>query len=327
MTTSNANPVSARAERDALVSGALNESNVIQRHTGDVGWPTVVLCAALVVSYASVIATYLASLLPLWAGIAINTVLSYAFYTVHHDANHKAISGRNARWKWLDATCGSIAAVPLMLSFKGFSGAHLRHHANTNDPLKDPDALVIGPLWAVPIKWFLSVVLLSVVGALPGGNTLLERALARMRPGAPEPTERAKEENRLVRRYTQFGLIALLASIPLGLFQPAFFLWWLPGRLAGLPLAVLFSWLPHVPFDSTERFHNTRIATFRGSTWLLLQQDRHLIHHLYPSVPWYRYRAVFRELRPLLEAEGARIEGRDTNGRVPITLTIAATSS
>lgn len=120
--------------------------------------------------------------------------------------------------------------------------------------------------------------------------------------------------------------MALLATIPFGWFPPAFLLWWLPSRLAGLPLAILFSWLPHVPFDSTERFHNTRITTFRGSTWLLLQQDRHLIHHLYPSVPWYRYRAVFRELRPLLEAEGARIEGRDADRRASITFTIAATS-
>jgi len=32
----------------------------------------------------------------------------------------------------------------------------------------------------------------------------------------------------------------------------------------------------------------TRINRFPGSTWLLLQQDRHLIHHLYPTIPWYR---------------------------------------
>ena len=102
-----------------------------------------------------------------------------------------------------------------------------------------------------------------------------------------------------------------------------FLLWWLPSRLAGLPLMVLFSWLPHVPFDSTARFHNTRINTFRGSTWLLLHQDRHLIHHLYPSVPWYRYRALFHDVRPLLEAEGARVEGRDSNPRRPIQLNVA----
>ena len=63
---------------------------------------------------------------------------------------------------------------------------------------------------------------------------------------------------------------------------------------------------------------------FRGSTWLLLHQDRHLIHHLYPAVPWYRYRAVFREGRPLLEANGARIEGREANPPRAIQLSVTA---
>ena len=138
--------------------------------------------------------------------------------------------------------------------------------------------------------------------------------MARMLPAdLPPPTERVKLENRRLRRYSRIGMAVLVASIPLGVFVPVFFLWWLPGRLGILALMVFFQWLPHVPYESTARFHNTRITTFRGSTWLLLQQDRHLIHHLYPPVPWYCYRAVFREIRPLLEAEGAAIEGRDSD--------------
>ena len=53
---------------------------------------------------------------------------------------------------------------------------------------------------------------------------------------------------------------------------------------------------------------------------MLLQQDRHLIHHLYPSIPWYRYRAAYRELLPLLREEGAIIAGPRTEPRVPIQL-------
>lgn len=312
-----------RDRRDKRIQMSLEESEVIRRNSGMVGWPTVLLCVGLVVGFATIVALWFAGVLPLWAGTAINAVLSYAFYTVHHDANHKAISGRNERWKWLDVTCGSIAAIPLQLDVKGFSGSHLRHHANTNDPLKDPDALVAGPLWMLPVKWFVGQVF-SVVNALPGGDKVTDKALSRFTPeDMPAPTDRMKAEAARMRRYSQLGLVVLAASIPLGLFPPVFFLWWLPGRLGVLALMVLFQWLPHVPYESTERFRNTRITTFRGSTWLLLQQDRHLIHHLYPSVPWYRYRVVFRELRPLLEAEGARIEGRGSNPRRPITLTIA----
>ncbi|MFM8265706.1 MAG: fatty acid desaturase [Acidimicrobiia bacterium] len=39
----------------------------------------------------------------------------------------------------------------------------------------------------------------------------------------------------------------------------------------------------------------------------MLGQDHHLIHHLYPRVPFYRYRALYHEIRPSLEQNVARI--------------------
>ena len=46
-----------------------------------------------------------------------------------------------------------------------------------------------------------------------------------------------------------------------------------------------------------------------GLNTLLLGQNYHLLHHLYPRMPFYRYAACFRAVRPVLEAERARIEG------------------
>ncbi len=42
---------------------------------------------------------------------------------------------------------------------------------------------------------------------------------------------------------------------------------------------------------------------------MLLQQNLHLMHHLWPSVPFYNYARVYRALKPVLLAEGSRIEG------------------
>jgi fatty acid desaturase len=123
-----------------------------------------------------------------------------------------------------------------------------------------------------------------------------------------------------MRRFQRLGLVLLLATIPFGALWPAFLLWWLPSRIALLMLMVLFQWLPQFPFDRIDRFGTTRVTRFPGSTWLLLQQDRHLIHHLYPTIPWYRYRAAYRELRPLLEARGAVIQGTGTSPYAPIQL-------
>jgi fatty acid desaturase len=33
------------------------------------------------------------------------------------------------------------------------------------------------------------------------------------------------------------------------------------------------------------------------------------MHHLWPSVPFYNYARLFHRLRPVLKAEGSRIEG------------------
>jgi len=39
----------------------------------------------------------------------------------------------------------------------------------------------------------------------------------------------------------------------------------------------------------------------------LLGQNLHLVHHLFPRVPFYRYRAVFEAARARIEAEGAPV--------------------
>ena len=42
-------------------------------------------------------------------------------------------------------------------------------------------------------------------------------------------------------------------------------------------------------------------------TPLLLSQNYHLVHHLMPRVPFYRYGPLYRDLRPELERHGSTI--------------------
>jgi beta-carotene hydroxylase len=255
----------------------------------------------------------------MWVGFGCNSLIAYAFYTVHHDATHKAISGRNPRWLWLDTVCGDMAACSLKLEFRGYANNRLRHHARTNST-GDPDLLVKGPLWRAPMKWA-TLVVLSTVAALPMGERLVVPIILRLDPDSARPTSpRELASNARLRRFAQLGLVVLLVSVPFGAFWPALVLWWLPGWVGILILMVLFQWLPHFPFDRTDRFGATRVNRFIGSRWMVMQQDLHLIHHLYPSIPWYHYRAAFRELRAFLEANDAIIQGIDTWPHVPIQL-------
>jgi len=178
-------------------------------------------------------------------------------------------------------------------------------------PLTSVEAGMIA-LWAVATVFM-------TIGALSGGQRVVGRVITKL--GVPLPdSERDRADLARMRRLTQVGLLILVATIPFGWFRPAFLLRWLPTRVGVFYLMILFQWLPHFPFDRTDRFGASRINRFPGSTWLLLQQDRHLIHHLYPQIPWYRYRAAFRELRPLLVTNGAIIQGTGTSPNVPIQL-------
>ncbi len=310
-------PAAPRSSRAPALSA--EEQAVAKRLSGGFGWRTVVLTAALLSVEIGVVALWAVGVVPMAIGFVINSWVSYAWYTVHHDATHKAISGRNPKRFWIENLCGNIAGYAIQLDFGSYSANHLKHHAHTNTPA-DPDLAVKGPQWQMPIKWLAATIFMTI-GAFPGGNRLVEKLMAKMLPpDAPASSDREKAARARMRRLTQVGLVLLLVTTPLGWFWPAFLLLWLPGRVGILALMILFQWLPHFPFDRTDRFGATRINRFPGSTWLLLQQDRHLIHHLYPTIPWYRYRAAFRELRPLLEANGAIIQGTGTHPHVPIQL-------
>jgi fatty acid desaturase len=107
----------------------------------------------------------------------------------------------------------------------------------------------------------------------------------------------------------------LVAAFVTGHFAEWFFLWFLPIRFTALLLNIFFQWLPHHPFDRTERYLNTRIGLWAGGTIFTLQQNLHLMHHLWPSVPFYRYYRLYRRLRPVLLEKGSRIEGLMTGSR------------
>ena len=73
----------------------------------------------------------------------------------------------------------------------------------------------------------------------------------------------------------------------------------IPERVAMFVLAWWFDWLPHHDLEDTQRENRYRATRNRvGSEWiltpLLLSQNYHLVHHLHPSIPFYRYVAAWQ---------------------------------
>ena len=92
-------------------------------------------------------------------------------------------------------------------------------------------------------------------------------------------------------------------------------LWVGPALCALALLAFAFDWLPHHPHTNRERYRDTNVILFPGLTFVLLSQNYHLIHHLYPTIPFYSYGRVFRKLRPFLEEQGSPIYDWRGSGR------------
>jgi beta-carotene hydroxylase len=69
-------------------------------------------------------------------------------------------------------------------------------------------------------------------------------------------------------------------------------------------LGLFFDYLPHRPFQERDRWKNARVYPSPLLNLLILGQNYHLVHHLWPSIPWYKYQPAYYATKPLLDAKG-----------------------
>ncbi len=84
------------------------------------------------------------------------------------------------------------------------------------------------------------------------------------------------------------------------------FVWIIPGFMTHTFLSFTLDFLTHYPHNEKERYRQTRLISGPGLKVLLLGQDMHIVHHLYPSIPFYRYGAVYKEIKSTLEKNNYR---------------------
>ena len=266
-----------------------------QSHMGQVAWPTILLGCVFVFAYFAVL--WLAAtgfLSPVLAFISI-AVLVYASYTVVHEAVHGSINGKNRSLTWLNNLMGYMCAQLFGVAFTVHRKEHLAHHRHTNQPGKDPDlSLVSGGLASL---------LKGIVIALP----------VQFRYYLKYHWRSASKRERL----TLVVEYALMITWRMGFFvlagwQTALLLLVGATLLGFLILLISFAWIVHRSFDVTGRYKDTSTIIFVEPfdtivTWLWLYQNYHSIHHLFPRVPFYRYRKLFAEIEDAMKANGAPI--------------------
>lgn len=264
-----------------------------KEHSGRVAWPTLLLTSALAVWTGAVYAGAFAGRLPLPFASVMLVVAIYGWFTPLHEAIHGNVGG-SRRYAWLDEAVGWLAGAMFLVPFPAYRAIHLRHHGTVNRAGQDPDLWVSGGS--------ASQVVFRCLTVIPHYYLFLFGPMRRAMPGL----------GRVLRRSAPGFLLAGLWVLGLALsgrIDLLFWLWLVPLWSASGLLVFAFDWLPHHPHEETERFTNTR--AIEGG-WLfrvlLLGQDAHLIHHLWPKVPFYRYHTVLESEREVLVARGARID-------------------
>ncbi len=253
-----------------------------------VAWRTVALSGAATLCWWTAVLGHIADGLDTPAAAALAFVAAYASLTPAHEAAHGNISGREH--PWLDLVVGQVSLFCLLGPFLPFRTVHLRHHAHTNDPVRDPDMWMAAPKYLIPLR----------------AATILQYYWWCY--WCPPPGVRAEHHLRLyaVVFFSLLG-IAFAALMAAGHVETVLIVVIAPAWFALAVLAVVFTLLPHHPHICGDRFLNSRARPGRLRTALTLGQNYHLVHHLWPTVPWYRYGAVYRANWSAMRAKGSDV--------------------
>lgn len=264
-----------------------------QKAMPELAWGTLLLFSGIILGYAVVITYSLSGQVSYPAASLICTYLCFASFTVQHDAGHGSIFKMGSSFKFLESIIGWIASLPLLVSpFRLFQKIHDRHHAFTNDPERDPDHFSLGTKW---YQVLLNIYYMPIKYHVMALTTLRHIKIFR--------------DTYLSTAFYLIGVFATLITLAANgyaLEVLSFVL--IPTVITVFLLVMFFDYVPHHPHKSQDRYHNTRIFPGAVMNVLLLGQNYHLIHHMYPRLPWYKYQGVFHKILPDLEAHGAPIE-------------------
>lgn len=243
------------------------------KQTPAMSWPAVALflLGLLVIGSASSMA--LSGGIPLWVAMLANGVGLYLLFTIMHESLHRNVS-TNGR---LNEIFGRISllllipAAPLEIA----RWAHFQHHRFTSGE-QDPDNFIHNAKW-----WDL---------ALRWSNFDVYYLVSFLRYGGAQK----KRHSRALSLQAGVFVAVIVALTYLGYGMEVLFLWILASRVGLFLVALVFVFLPHHPAEVTAQENEYQATSIRqGWEWLLtplfVYQNYHLIHHLYPTAPFYNY--------------------------------------
>lgn len=236
-----------------------------------IAWPTVILLITCLTITVVVWTLTLMDICPLWLAATIGSITGYLLFTPAHDGIHRCLA-RNPKVNELLLSLSVFIALPFGRG-RILRLMHMKHHVHANEDA-DPDQWMVTTLWTMPL-W----------GLWP-----YFYIISFLRDPSQLPSLKVSE----VLRET---LVASAVVVGLFILLPVKYmiaLWLIPSYVAFFLMCVAFMILPHYPYagKQSEDPNNTSLIRL-GKEWLLtpllMYQNYHLMHHLYPTIPFYRY--------------------------------------
>lgn len=286
-----AQDVSAMSDAELMAA----EREIARRHLDHFPWFATVWAFGNLAIWLLLWPLVFLGLVPLWAAFPIATLNIMLSYLPSHEAQHDIIAKPGTKRRWLNQLVGHLSTIPLVLPYRVAKLTHMEHHKHANDPELDPDysTHANGPLQAI---W---KSLKNRQPRVDGGTNAYGEALVRI----------GREDvilDGVIYELVFYGVLFTAAWT--GYALEAALLWWLPRHIALTYIQFYLSWAPHHPGTETGRYRNTR--SFRSILGNIgsMGMQYHVVHHLHPRIPLYRTPMAYWEMKPLLEARGARVD-------------------
>ena len=231
--------------------------------------------------------------IPLWAGFLIATLCACMAYLPSHEAQHGNYSRGNPKKRWIDSLVGNFTLITLIYPYELLRVTHMKHHAYTNHPEKDPDY----------DNQHASSVAKLAVQVLDGATVDYSKY-----------EEVFKEDAAFQKGFKKGALIGLAyrAILMIAVFLlplHTLFLWWLPAKLGTVYTTTFFSWYPHLKTEQ-GRYKDTRFWQHWMPRYINHSMQLHFIHHLHPSIGHFDEPKAIEALKPFLIARG--VPGAET---------------
>ncbi len=259
-------------------------------------WPTLVLFGVIYASWLAL--TWFHDSLPLWLWLPL-AAWTAAWWG---SAQHEALHGHPTRNRALNT---ALASFPMWiwLPFESYRTSHLIHHRDERltDPLDDPESRYwtpdgwkeLGPMgqWLVDLQTTLLGRL--VIGPFWSmGRFWMDEFRA----------VRAGDRAALAVWGWHLAWVAAMLGWAVGVCGLPLWQYLLGFVYCGTSLALVRSFAEHKARDNVEQ----RTAIVEGSPvfgLLFLHNNLHVVHHRWPTLPWYRLPAVYAANRDAVLAE------------------------